>query len=215
MLVDELDRRPADVTDSSTGGYLVASSSAPEDDDALVDFLQSVVVGITGIAGQFVRPRWQYEPPNLPDAMTTWAAIGITQRKSNAFPIVEHESTGEGTDTLVNYENFTLDTSFYGPMANSSATALRDGLAIAQNREQLFLAGMALVVVPTSLVAIPTLMKERWLYRVDMPVRFTREIRRTYPVLNLVSAVGTITGQGASGNLTAPTSGNLTAPYFP
>jgi hypothetical protein len=203
------------MTDSSTGGYLVASSSAPEDDDALVDFLQSVVVGITGLQGRWVRPRWQPEPPNLPPASVTWAAIGVTNRKSNPYPAVEHDPAGEGADTLVNYEYFTLDTSFYGPTANASATALRDGLAIAQNREQLFLAGMALVAVPTELTAAPTLMKERWLFRVDMPIRFTRQIMRTYPVLNLISAVGLVTGDSAAGNLTAPTSGNLTAPYFP
>lgn len=178
--------------DSSTGGYLVPASTGPLEDDALIDFLQTVVVGITGIAGRYVRPRWQEEPPNLPPRNVSWAAIGVTDQIANAYPYVEHESGAQGTDTAVQNETFKLDCSFYGPLAETNAGLLRDGLAIAQNREQLFLAGMALVAVPATMTQVPTLLKERWLRRVDMPVMFAREIRRTYPVLNLLSAVGTI-----------------------
>jgi hypothetical protein len=193
------------VADSSTGGYLTPSSSAPTDDDALVDLLQTVIVGITGLSGMLVRPRWQPEPANLPDYGTNWASLGITERRSNAYPFVEHESPGNGTDTLVNNETFKLETSFYGPLASTNATYLRDGLAIAQNREQLYLAGISLLVVPTDIIALPSLLKERWLFRVDMPVWFVREIRRTYPVLNLLSAAGVVVGNGAgTGNLTVP-----------
>ena len=58
--------------DSSTGGFLLASSvNGDLNDNALIDFLQTVVVGITGFPGAMVRPR-QAEPPNIP----TSARIG-------------------------------------------------------------------------------------------------------------------------------------------
>jgi hypothetical protein len=201
--------------DSSTGGPLVPSSTAPSDDDALIDFLQSVIVGVTGLPGNMCRPRWQQEPANLPAVGTNWASLGITERRGDLFPYVAHQSAGNGTDTLANHEWFTLLTTFYGPLANTYATQLRDGLAITQNREAMFLAGVSLVNVPHELVALPELVKERWLYRIDMPLRFVREVGRVYPVLNLLSAAGNITGSGpGEAGLVVPITGNLTRPVF-
>ena len=52
---------------SATGGFLSPlSTPAPLEDQALADFFQQYVAGITGIAGNLVRPRWQAEPPNIP-----------------------------------------------------------------------------------------------------------------------------------------------------
>jgi hypothetical protein len=188
------------MNDSSTGGPLLPSSAAPDDDEVLTDFMQSVVVGITDLPGTLVRPRWQPEPPTMPRRGQTWAAVAVTNRSGDGFPAVEHDSAGDGTDTLVQNEEFVLETSFYGPRAESTAALLRDGLAVAQNREQLSLADVVFVICgPMSIV--PSVVKEMWQMRVDMNVRFRRQIRRTYPVLNLLSAAGTIT---SNGNLTTP-----------
>lgn len=178
---------------SATGGYLTPDSDGPQplEGDKLVDFLQSVVVGCTGLDGQWVRPRWQPEPPNLPAADQNWCAVGTIDRVSDTYAVVTHDGDGEGADNLQRQQDITMLCSFYGPDADSYAELLRDGLQIAQNREALQLANMA-VKSTGDAVPAPSLVKERWLYRIDVRVTFTRQINRRYPVLNLLSAEGSI-----------------------
>lgn len=180
---------------SATGGYLQPTGTAPLEGQALLDFLQAWVVGITTLDGKMVRPRWQPEPPNIPSAGMAWAAIGVGgERKSDTYPAILHDSAGDGSDTLQRNEELSLKCSFYdlgsGGLADSYAARLRDGAAIAQNRESLFTAGFALVSAGEPL-AVPSLLRERWLYRVDLDVMLRRQINRTYPVLNILTAGGT------------------------
>ena len=65
------------------------------------------------------------------------------------------------------------------------------GAAIAQNRETLVTAGMNLAKIG-ELVVVPSLLKLRWLYRVDLELTIRRQIDRAYPVLTLESASGVI-----------------------
>lgn len=189
------------MNDSSTGGYLVPEGATPLEDDAFTDFLQSVIVGITAIPGRYVRPRWQPEPPNLPPSSATWVAFGIAARRADTFPYIQHDTdiNGVGSDTVVQNENFDLFCSFYGPSADPASSLLREGLMIAQNREAMLTVGIKLIAIGPR-AAVPELIKEKWLYRTDLNVEFRREVRRTYPVLNLLSAHGTI----LTGTLTEP-----------
>lgn len=177
--------------DSSVAGPLVPTTSSTLEDDALDDFFQAWVVGITGLQGQHVRPRWQPDPPNLPPRAVTWAAIGVTQRTSDTFPVEQHSADGQGASTLIRHEVLNLLCSFYGPSAQAAAAQLRDGVSIAQNREVLTLAGMGLVSVG-DLARAPELVKNQWLNRTDLTVVIRREIRRIYPVLNILSAAASI-----------------------
>lgn len=188
---------------SATGGYLTPTSSVALNDDALDDFLQAVVVGVTGMPGATVRPRWQPEPPNLPqtsvgaDGATVipdWAAIGIIDVEPDFNAAVMHQSAGNGDDILLRQEILTLMTSFYGPNAGSNCALLRDGLQIAQNREVLQVAGYG-VIETGNPRQVPVQIKDIWWRRVDMQVRIRRQVQRIYPVLNLVSAAGTINNQ--------------------
>lgn len=172
---------------SATGGPLSpAVSPTPLEGQALNRFLQQVVVGITALDGQWVRPRWQAESPNIPDAGEVWAAIGVVDRDSDTFPAITAFDT-----TLQKHEVLNILVSFYdlgtNGLADYYAALLRDGLMIPQNREVLTVADMGLVEVGRP-VAVPSLLKQRWLYRVDMPMTIRREIQRVYPILPLVSA---------------------------
>jgi hypothetical protein len=197
--------------DSASGGPLAsAGAPAPLEGQALNDFLQQWIVGITGLDGTMVRPRWQAEPANIPDSGVAWAALGITTRSADAFPAVVHDGTGEGTDQLQRHEQLTVLCSFYDTGVNGQAdklaTLLRDGTAIAQNREILTIAGMNLVSVGEA-IAVPSLLKQTWLYRVDLPVVIRRIILRSYAVLNVESAVGVLSaddGQTRAIQATAP-----------
>lgn len=52
--------------DTTTPGYLPPSTS-PAYDAALDQMFHDLVMGITGLTGDLVRPRWQAEPPQQPE----------------------------------------------------------------------------------------------------------------------------------------------------
>ena len=186
--------------DSSTGGPLVpeaAPAPIPIQGTTLENFLHDLFVGITGIAGSLVRPRWQPEPPNLPAVNTDWLAFGIISRQSDTFAGVFHAIGGAsdpsnlGYDALERQEVMNVMCSFYGPDADNLCAQLRDGLQIAQNREVLQLAKMAFVE-SGDINNVSELTKDLWLYRVDMMVTIRRLIQRFYPVLNINSVSGAV-----------------------
>jgi hypothetical protein len=190
------------VNNSATGGYLLpASSPAPLEDQALLRFFQTLIVGITGLPGSLVRPYWQERPPDVPDAGVAWAAFKITKRPSDEYPYVGRNPYGaeDGADHLQRHELLEILTSFYdtgvtglantGGSADANAALLRDGLMIGQNREPLFKIGYGLVRIG-EVVTLPNLFKQRWQNRVDFEWAVRRQIDRSYPVETLVAATG-------------------------
>lgn len=186
---------------SASGGYLRPITPAPAEDAALDDILQAACKGITGIDGALVRPRWQAEPPNLPPQDTDWAAIGVTKKPFDTYvaEIQDGPEGGDGETILIRHESMEALVSFYGPNCQANASVFRDGLFIAQNREQLQAAGIELVEVG-DLTRVPELIKNLWFDRCDVPFEVRRAVTRTYAVLNLLSAEGVVT----SGALTSP-----------
>lgn len=187
------------VNSSLTGGYLQpAASPAPLEGQALYQFVQQWVVGVTGMDGSVVRPRWQSEPPNIPAQFTCWAALGVTSRPSDEYPYSDWNQSllafqlqrHEELATLISF----YDTGVTGE-ADYYAALFRDGAAVAQNREVLVEAGMNVVRVG-SLVTVSSLFKQRWLYRVDLDLSLRREIDRLYPVETLVAAKGDVYTDG-------------------
>lgn len=183
---------------SNVAGFIAPNvSPAPLEGQAFDGFLQQIIVGITGMTGSLVRPRWQPEPPNLPAIGTTWAAFGVMLTTPDTYAAIIHRGAGEGTDELQRHETNEVLISFYGPDADLYASRLRDGLQIAQNREMLFLNGMAHVETKAP-ISVPTLVKERWLYRLDVTWVMRRAIQRVYPILNVLSAQGSINYEDAT-----------------
>ena len=193
-------------TTSATGGYLVpAASPAPLEGQSLDQFLQQVVVGITGLPGNLVRPRWQQTTPNLPAKGTDWAALGITDRDPDTFAATVHtdDATG-GYDTLYRHESLQVLTSFYGPNAGSYAGILSDGLQLPQNLEVLTTNKMGLVSTGSPR-QVPELIKNQWVRRFDLQVIINRQIVRAYPILTLLSADGTVvTDSGQTETISTP-----------
>lgn len=176
---------------STAVGYLVPSASSVED-DGLDDILQAMVVGVTGLAGNLVRPRWQETPPPRPPLSTTWAAVGV----QNTTPIgnthhflVPGATEPEDRVHVSRQESLEVLVSFYGPGAGASAGRLRDGLYLDQNRDQLRLNDINLVstgaVTPANEVV-----NEQWQRRRDLTLFLTREVKRVYTVLQFASAGG-------------------------
>lgn len=188
-------RRPRDSPDkmpSNVPGYLLPSSG-PLEGQALLRFIQQWVVGITGLDGTLVRPRWQPEPPNIPTAGEAWAAVGIALRPADSYAYAS--SRPDGSWLVQRHELLHVLASFYdlgyGGLADEYASRLREGAQVPQNLEPLLAAQMGLGWTG-DLTAVPSLLKKRWLYRVDLPVVIRRCIERIYPVLSLASAEGTL-----------------------
>lgn len=173
------------MADSSTGGYLAPSGTAPLDDQALDRFFHDLFVGVTGLDPTLVRPRWQAEPGNAPPRATTWLAQGVVELREDGVP---WQYFNKSTQAYVLCRNQLIVNrlSFYGPGAGAMEALLRDGLGLDQNREAMNAQGIALVRVGDPR-AMPLLLNEQWVRRIDVPVTFRRLISRTYPVLPLQS----------------------------
>lgn len=178
---------------SATGGPLLPIPAGPEPltSRALRRFMQQLVVGVTGLSGEMVRPRYQTEPPNIPQAGNAWCALGLNRRGQTGFPYRRHVSEGDGYDVQERHEDLEVPCSFYDTgadgLADTYAELLVDGLYVPQNHEILQLNEMGFVGV-TDPVEVPSLLKERWLYRIDVTFTIRRRVVRTYPVLNLLKA---------------------------
>lgn len=184
---------------SASGGYLApVDVTPPLYGDGLYDFFNEYVAGITGLNGDTaIFPAWQEEPPNLPPVGTNWAALAISIYDGQPYASELH-NPGDGTadgfqgsDTVMRQEELTVQCSFYGPGAAANMALFRDGLSVAQNREPLVAQNMGLISCGNA-DTIPSLVKLKWLNRIVITVRFRRQISRTYQVLDLLSAGGTV-----------------------
>ncbi len=75
----------------------------------------------------------------------------------------------------------------FGPRALRHAAQLRDGAAVPQNREPLQAQGIA-ISGAGPILAQHELVNQQWIRQFDMTLRFARQVIRSYPVLNLLSA---------------------------
>lgn len=178
---------------SATGGYLRPTSTAPSEDDALADALQAMVVGITGLQGQMVRPRWQATPPKQPEPNVDWCGIGVLSATPGAGGGSGRHISADGGSSET-YHDMTLEVqaSFYGPHSSGNANLLRDGLMIPQNREELFRQNMALEAAPGPTTKTAELVNTKYLNRADVTFRVRRRVSRAWAIKNAASAAGTI-----------------------
>jgi hypothetical protein len=172
---------------SASGGYLTPAGTPTPADEALEDILQPMVVGITGLPGKMVRPRWQPGNPKQPEPDVNWCAIGVMHTKQDANPAIEHDGAGDGADQYQRHQDVILLATFYGPNAQAYGQLLSDGMYVPQNGEALRALNMAFVEVG-DLIAAPDLINQQWVRRYDLRIRLRRKIERTYPVLNILSA---------------------------
>lgn len=170
---------------STTSGFL-APITAPSYDDALDDILQAAVVGIVGLPGNLVRPRWQPNPPNQPPFDTDWCAFGVVRSEVDTFAYSAHDPTNDGTSSVDRDELLYVLHSFYGPNSASNCERFRDGFEISQNRDTLATAGVQLVEVGEA-VTLPALLQEKWVRRRDVTVTYRRRTSRVYQINTVIA----------------------------
>lgn len=175
---------------SATGGYLLPAV-VPLDDEGLQDFMHDVIVGVTGLPDQLVRPAFQSNPLKRPAIEVNWCAFYIgVQRSEKGMPYSRMNDEGSGT-SVQRHQEFDMRCSFYGPNSAAYAGAFKDNLEINQNREQLFLAGMA-YAYSGDIITLGDLVDEQWYQRSDVTGTFRRETNRDYSVLSFLAARGVI-----------------------
>lgn len=175
-------------TTSATGGYLTpALTPAQLEDDALINFLQEWIVGITGIVNTNVRPRWQPEPANIPAETVNWLAFGITKRVTDVYAAELHIPSGAGYNEIRRHEVLFMAATFYGPNRNGFARKLREGMQVAQNREILTLNNMGLVE-SGDILTTPEQVKDKWYPGALLTFSIRRQLVSDYGVQNILSA---------------------------
>jgi hypothetical protein len=175
--------------DSTAAGYLSPTSTAPADDLSLDAVFQTLFVGVTGLPGPLVRPRWQTTVPQEPDVSVTWCAVGITSVKADN-PAIRHnpaDAGGLGTDTLYRHELIEVLASFYGPTGQQTAELARDGLWVERNNSTLAPFLTVFTGETDSIRSVPELINQQWRRRYDFTCWFRRQVIRSYGIRNLVA----------------------------
>jgi len=190
--------------DSSTGGYLIPVSGdlynqggygeggygslpAPEYDTDIEAILQKLIVGLTGLPGDLVRPSWQPNVPKNPEPGINWCAIAVQTIAPDANAYLAHSGTDEGSDTLKRHEQIDVLLTFYGAQGQQYAALARDGFQIAQNSEFLRQNNMSFRGVDV-MRSVPDLVNKQWVRRYDFILSLRREVIRTYAIRSLLSA---------------------------
>lgn len=161
----------------------------------LTQFIQSLIVGTTGYAGALVRPKWQVEQPKQPDITVNWIAFGIQIITPDQFAYVAmspDETTSVGSSSISQRQALIqIDCSFYGPAAMENILIFQDAFQIQQNLEPLRAASMGYRMI-TPAVRGPDLVNGRWVERLETSLYLTWQVQRTYQILSLESAEGSI-----------------------
>lgn len=180
---------------SASGGFLAPTSTvALVEDDALDDFFQTFVVGVTGLPATLVRPRWQPIALDQPEPSVDWCAIGITEETPyvGGFGDQTHfgrTNTGHnpnGFSVTNEWSTITVLASFYGPNARGNATLLRSGLSVAQNREPFYATGLALKEPPGALRNASYEENEQTVRKYDLEIVLNRTITRVWPIEDIL-----------------------------
>lgn len=155
----------------------------------LIGFIQTVLIGVSGLDGKFVRPKWQVEPLISPGLAVDWIAFAIVNSLPNANGYV---GTPDDNSTIYSrQETLEIQCSFYGPKCYEIMAEVRDGFQIPQNIESLQKAKMGFTSVSNA-VHSPELYNGRYVDRYEMSIFLQKQTLRTYAIQSFVSAKGTI-----------------------
>ncbi len=175
---------------SATGGYLTPTSSEGFPGGiTLTQFIQTVIVGISGYPDTLVRPKWQVAPPKQPDISTDWIAFAVSvfSPDANAYVWLDDQNV----TNLSRHETLEIQCAFYGNNAISNIGAFRDGFQLQQNLEAMGSVNMGFAGV-SQIIRGPDLINERFVERLEMSLFLRRQVMRVYPILSFASASGII-----------------------
>jgi hypothetical protein len=183
---------------SATGGY-INQTTGPMEGVSFRRFIGSVLVAVSGLPAEYVRPSWQIDPPPIPSISTNWLAFGQAGRRVDYSSYQRMLANGEKIEQQTHEEcDFLLV--FYGPDCLDIAARVRDGFRIIQNQEALNLQGMAMVG-DSDVIHVPELINDRYYDRADMTITIRRELRREYQILSFLGSDGTISANDSGSRI--------------
>lgn len=194
--------------DSTTAGY-IAPMSKPVYDDALDDYIQAALAGITGVDPNLIRPRLQAEGTTIPGTDQTWCSMGVVGYDREWADNDSHDYTadyGQGTNTQRHSEEIEVLISCFGPFAAALEATIRAGLQVEQNRTALRNASGLEFVEHRRVIRVPALIKNIYVPRWDSTLILRRRVSFTYPIRNVLSAnfqVKTDVGINTTTNVTS------------
>lgn len=187
------------MTNSATGGFLQPIPQPPPLNTipanlTLVQFIQTLLVGLSAFPGPHVRPEWQVEPGQQPDLPVNWLAFGVQSvtPDANAYVGINAENIVQ----MQRNELLEIALQIYGPAAYDNMALIRDGLQLPQNAASLKAANMGFAF-DSPAIHVPDFVNGRWIDRYRMDIFLRRQIQRTYPILTFLSASGTVYTQTA------------------
>lgn len=163
------------MADSISDSYIPTSGAVPNDQE-LEDIFQGLIVGITSLQGEMVRPRWQNEPPPLPKISENWCAFGVKNTSSDDGPYFQQNK--EDMDNI-RHESIEVLLSFYGPQGQHFASLFKDGLGIPQNIARIRAHKIKFTGCGEILTA-PDFLNNQYVHRYDMTATFNRQVKRSY-----------------------------------
>lgn len=195
---------------SATGGVLSPIAPIiPVDDDALDAVFQVLVTSITGLPGNYVRPRWQPVPQKQPEPNVNWCAIGVVDADDTDCPWIVYDPANNQEDYLDD-ETVDVMASFYGPSAQQFRRFMCAGINIPQNTEQL-LAYAIRFTGRGPMRMMSELVNQQWRRRYDVMFSFRRRISLSYGVENLLSSTINLIDDTVVNDLISVTPGTSTA----
>jgi len=174
------------MADSSTGGYLPQTTTT---DSNLTEFFHDMLQGMTGIDSNLIRPLWQANPPNAPENGVDWLAYGITNKTQDENAYIE--TLVDASSNLYRNEEIEVSIQIYGSSHLLTASVIKDCLEIGQNREALYLNNMAYLGTSETF-NVPEIINGQYFNRCDLTLNFRRKVKRTFAILSLVDAQGSI-----------------------
>lgn len=179
---------------SATGGIILPNPQPPALTTTppgltFVEFIQSLLVGLSGFPGSLVRPEWQKQPPQEPDIDVNWLAFGLGSATPDNNAVIGLDANNNAT--LQRNELIPIIVSVYGPLSYDNIGLIRDGFQLSQNLASLRAANVGFGY-DTPAQHVPDLFNERWYDRWRAEFYIRRQIQRAYPILNFLSASGTI-----------------------
>ena len=153
-----------------------------------------MVVALTGLPGNLVRPSYQAMPPAQPAVDVTWAAVGVHHIEADDYPFIVHDGAttfpgmpGPGVDRMQRHYTYRVLVSLYGPRSATLAGMLSDAMYVSQNYEDLRVLGLKLRETRTQ-ARNAEFINQQWIDRVDVEITLRRQVDRVFPVLNIEGA---------------------------
>ncbi|MBK5145847.1 hypothetical protein I2494_19450 [Budviciaceae bacterium BWR-B9] len=179
--------------DSTSAGYLTPTGIEPTYDEALEREISRWIRGVTGLEVNKVFPRWTETQPKIPNSGVTWCEFGITAIPQDYSPA--HVQNDSEHSEQWSHESISVICCFYGPSGQRTATLFRDGMAVAQNNEELNVTAGLTLLECGRIISVPELINNTWVRRYDITVTLRRKTIREYNIKSLVDSPVKIFGE--------------------